>query len=330
MNKTSQKAHLNSAVSDLTDWGTSHEWSWKGFKCHWRVIGEDHHQPLVLVHGFGASSSHWRHNARPLAAAGFCVYGIDLIGFGKSEQPSFKKIGLLNNYLWSKQLSAFIQNIVQTKHFSKVILVGNSLGSLTALTTAAFWPEQIAALVAAPLPDPAFMQPLQLTKSRSLKKIQRKLLTIFFKFLPLELLVPLISRTILIKFALQGAYYQSIKSDQQLIRLITQPARRRTAARALRSMCLGMSMRPKGTTAPELFERIEKNNKQLPILLIWGDHDKLVPQSIGQKLLKKHSWINLKLLGKTGHCPHDESPDDFNQCVLTWLNSNLMNNTQRT
>ena len=41
--------------------------------------------PLVLLHGFGAASGHWRHNAGALAAAGWCVYAIDLLGFGDNS-----------------------------------------------------------------------------------------------------------------------------------------------------------------------------------------------------------------------------------------------------
>jgi len=37
---------------------------------------------LVLVHGFGGNADHWRRNVGPLAAVGFNVYAIDLLGYG--------------------------------------------------------------------------------------------------------------------------------------------------------------------------------------------------------------------------------------------------------
>ena len=55
---------------------------------------------MVLLHGFGASSSHWRHNAAPLTEAGYRVYGLDLIGFGRSEQPGLDSHIRLDNRLW--------------------------------------------------------------------------------------------------------------------------------------------------------------------------------------------------------------------------------------
>ena len=42
---------------------------------------------ILLVHGFGASKNHWRHNQDFLGRFSNC-YAIDLLGFGESSQPS--------------------------------------------------------------------------------------------------------------------------------------------------------------------------------------------------------------------------------------------------
>ncbi len=140
------------------NWGEHNNWYWKGTQCHWRVLGKNNQNPILLLHGFGASSSHWRKNAAPLAAAGFRVYGLDLIGFGKSEQPNQKKIKKLDNQVWALQVSAFLEEIVETHKYGKAILIGNSLGSLVALTTLYSHSELVSGIVASPLPDPAFVQ----------------------------------------------------------------------------------------------------------------------------------------------------------------------------
>ena len=44
-------------------------WTWKGYKIQYTVMGSG--QPLVLVHGFGASIGHWRKNIPVLANAGY-------------------------------------------------------------------------------------------------------------------------------------------------------------------------------------------------------------------------------------------------------------------
>ena len=87
--------------SSGAEWGIHADWLWRGERCHWRVLGEENAPALLLVHGFAAGSGHWRRNAAVLAAAGWRVYGIDLIGFGASSQPCLR----LDNRLWARQLS---------------------------------------------------------------------------------------------------------------------------------------------------------------------------------------------------------------------------------
>ena len=149
-------------ASTGADWGDAATWTWKGFQCHWRVLGARSAPAVVLLHGFGASSSHWRHNAGPLADAGYRVYGLDLIGFGRSDQPGLQRRMALDNRLWGRQLTAFLEQVVQ----SPAVLVGNSLGGLTALTTAVLAPRLVAAVVAAPLPDPALLNPVAMRQKR--------------------------------------------------------------------------------------------------------------------------------------------------------------------
>ena len=52
------------------------------------VIGPPDGPSLLLLHGFGASSSHWRRTAPRLAALGWQVYSLDLLGFGSLDQPA--------------------------------------------------------------------------------------------------------------------------------------------------------------------------------------------------------------------------------------------------
>merc|ERR1711903_335018 len=42
---------------------------------------------VFLVHGFGASSGHWRHTGPALEAAGHRAFALDLLGFGGSDKP---------------------------------------------------------------------------------------------------------------------------------------------------------------------------------------------------------------------------------------------------
>ena len=300
-------------------WGESKYWSYKDLRVHFRVTGKESNPPIVLIHGFGASSDHWRNNAEIFASEGFRVFGIDLIGFGKSEQNLQSKIKHLENQFWANQLASFLDEIVDIQKNGKVILIGNSLGALTAITTLSNRPELIKTIIAAPLPEPVFVNPIKFSFPNWLLKVKSFLIKIVFHLFPLKTLVNLISRTKLITFALQSAYFRSISNDTPLKRIVTVPAKRVNASKALRAMCIGMSNRPNSAKGPSIIEKIQNLSNRPPILLIWGKQDKLIPIFLAKKLIKLHPWLKLTVVNEAGHCPHDELPKDFNQIVMKWL-----------
>ncbi len=301
------------------NWGESKYWSYKNLRVHFRVTGNESNPPIVLIHGFGASSDHWRNNAEIFASEGFRVFGIDLIGFGRSEQNLHRKIKYLENEFWANQLASFIDEIVDIKKNGKVILIGNSLGALTAITTLSERPELIKTIIAAPLPEPVFINPVKFSLPNWLIRVKSFLIKIVFHIFPLKTLINLISRTKLITFALQSAYFRSISNDTPLKRIVIVPTRRVNASKALRAMCIGMSNRPMSAKGPSIIEKIRKLPNRPPILLIWGNQDKLIPIFLAKKLIKLHPWLKLSVIDNAGHCLHDELPNHFNQLVLKWL-----------
>ena len=321
LNEMQSNIHNEENLIGSPDWGESKNWYFKDLRVHYRVTGEKTNPPIVLIHGFGASSDHWRNNAEIFAFEGFRVYGIDLIGFGRSEQNlEFKRNRLnLNNLFWADQLASFIDEIVDIQKNGKVILIGNSLGALTAITTLSIRPELIKTIIAAPLPEPVFVNPIKFSFPNWLLKVKSFLINIVFHLFPLKTLVNLISRTKLITFALQSAYFRSISNDIPLKRIVTVPAQRVNASKALRAMCIGMSNRPNSAKGPSIIEKIQNLSNRPPILLIWGKQDKLIPIFLAKKLIKLHPWLKLTVVNEAGHCPHDELPKDFNQIVMKWL-----------
>ncbi|WP_396122322.1 alpha/beta fold hydrolase [Cyanobium sp. ATX 6A2] len=301
--------HGSASDSGDADWGRHSRWMWRGQSCHWRVLGEPSHPPLLLVHGFGAASGHWRRNAAALAAAGWQVYGIDLIGFGASSQPALR----LDNRLWARQLQAFLAEVVG----KPAVLVGHSLGGLVALSCAVFFPAWVRAVAAVPLPDPTLLSAPQARPPRRApwrRRLKRWLVIALCRLLPLELLVPLLTNSPLLDLGIQSAYASPVIGDGELRRLIARPARRPGAVRALRAMSIAMALRPHGATAPALLGRLRQ-----PMLLLWGQRDQLVPVRVAVQVLSLRPGLPLEVLEHCGHCPHDETPDQFNGALLGWL-----------
>jgi len=293
-------------------------WNWNGFKICWSVTGEDNEIPIIFLHGFGASRKHWRNNLEYFARRGCASYSLDLIGFGDSDQPGIRQIRKLNNEIWSYQVKDFIEQVIRPKNPKKVILIGNSLGSLVALTCAVSLEDQIATVIASPLPDQIKENNKKFITKPLLKKFKDKFIRIFFMFFPLEIVLFLIIKLGVIKLGLNSAYFKKDNVDSELIDLVTKPVLRRTSARALRAMCIGMSSRDQKFQSSYLLRKLSAS-KKVPFLLIWGEKDNFIPLFVGKKIANFHRWVKLKIISNSGHCIHDEDPSVFNKISYEWI-----------
>ena len=293
-------------------------WIWNGFKICWSVAGEDNKVPIIFLHGFGASRKHWRNNLEYFAKRNCASYSLDLIGFGDSDQPGIRQIRRLDNEIWSNQVKDFIKQVIRPKNSGKVILIGNSLGSLVALTCAVSLEDQIATVIASPLPDQIQGITKEIKTKPIFKKLKNKLLTIFFIFFPLEIILFLITKLGFIKLGLNSAYFKKDNIDKELIDLVTKPVLRKTSARSLRAMCIGMSTRDDKYKASYLLRKLS-NSKKVPFLLIWGEKDNFIPLFLGKKIANFYRWVKLKIVSNSGHCIHDEDPSVFNKISYEWI-----------
>ena len=184
-------------------------WNWNGFKICWSVTGEENETPIIFLHGFGANRKHWRNNLEYFAKRNFASYSMDLIGFGDSDQPGIRQIGRLDNEIWSKQVRDFIAQVIKPKYSEKVILIGNSLGSLVALTCAVSLEDQIATVIASPLPDQTHGCKKKITNKPFFKKFKDTFLKIFFIFFPLEMILFLIP--------LNKVFYPALIYEHQIL-----------------------------------------------------------------------------------------------------------------
>ena len=120
----------------------SETWKWKNWEISWSLSKESTSEKninILLVHGFGASKNHWRHNQDFLGRFSNC-YAIDLLGFGNSSQPSAllnyepdKENSMKYSFnVWGNHISTFCSEVIK----SPVYLVGNSIGGVIALKAA--------------------------------------------------------------------------------------------------------------------------------------------------------------------------------------------------
>lgn len=106
-------------------------WRWRGFLIQYTAAGQGG-DPVLFVHGFGAFLEHFRENISAMAKSGHRVWGITLLGFGRSEKPNV----LYSEPMWAELLRDFIVDVVR----EPTHLVGNSIGGYFVAAAAAFWP----------------------------------------------------------------------------------------------------------------------------------------------------------------------------------------------
>ncbi len=92
---------------------------------------------IIFLHGAGFDHTAWALLARAFAYHGFGVLAPDLPGHGRSAGPALSSIGALAD--WTAAL-------IDAVGFRAARLVGQSMGSLVALETAARHPEKVGAL----------------------------------------------------------------------------------------------------------------------------------------------------------------------------------------
>ena len=127
-------------------------WKWKDWDISWSFSKPSSKNDLniILIHGFGASKRHWRHNQDFLGNFSNC-YSIDLLGFGESSQPgalldfeSYKETYVKYSFdLWGNQIATFCNEVIQ----SPVYLIGNSIGGVVSLKAAEILKEKCNGLV---------------------------------------------------------------------------------------------------------------------------------------------------------------------------------------
>jgi pimeloyl-ACP methyl ester carboxylesterase len=295
--------------------GSQRDWVWRGWqtrytyqRCSNNSLQEGLPQPLnapvLLLHGFGASIGHWQNNLEFLATDR-TVYGLDLVGWGGSRKPNI----IYNIDLWVDQVYDFWQTFVG----QPMVLVGNSIGSLVALVAAARHPEMAMTLVMISLPDLSAEQELI---PRSLQPLVNTIKRVILNPPLLHTLFRVVSQPKIAKKWAKIAYANPDRVTDELIDIFLTPAQEREAPAAFVKIMQGMTS---SNFSPNIRKLIPA--MQIPMLLLWGCEDRMIPPGTAGILVKLNPLLKLINLEAAGHCAHDEVPDIVNNQIRTWLNT---------
>jgi len=283
-------------------------WKWRGHDINYLEMGDPSKPVLLLIHGFGASSYHFRNNI-PFLARDYHVFAFDKLGFGLSSKP-------IQNYgaeVWRDQTLDFVKHVIG----KPTTVAGNSIGGLTALYAAACsGDDEAESLIngcvllnaAGQFRDPEAVEVVEeKNKNLIVEKISAVIQRAVIGFSFIVTKQP--SR---IEQVLKQVYPVNAENvDKDLVDSIQLPSLHPNAAEVFYRVIT------KTGSAPLYFDDLLVKLK-CPLLLCWGEKDPWILPAAADKIQALYP-ASRRVSVDAGHCPHDEAPDAVNTAIRHFM-----------
>jgi pimeloyl-ACP methyl ester carboxylesterase len=240
--------------------------------------------PLLLIHGFGTNTFTWRHVA-PDLTRDHRVITVDLKGFGKSDKP------LDERYAAADQADLLAQ-MIEEQNLHDLTLVGHSYGGGIALLLALQDDDRVKGRIAKLVLLDTIAYP--------------QTVPTFFKMLDMPMVsqigVRAVPSSFQVEVALRIAYFDDDKIEAAEVDAYSEPLQTAAGKHA-------MIHSARQIVPPDL-ESISARygSITLPTLILWCDHDRIVPLDVGLKLRRTMPNSKLRIISECGHMPQEEQP----------------------
>jgi len=260
-----------------------------GIRVHYQEAGDKSNPPLVLIHGFASSTLVWSKVFLDLAAAGFRVIAVDLLGFGYSGKPRNVEYTIAGQ-------ASFLMTLLERLGIRRATLVGSSYGGAVAATCALDHPQRVEKLIL--VGTVHNNQPLRFN-----------LMRLFGSPVLGDVVSPLlIGSRRLLRWRMKRVYDRhALAVDEKYVDARHFPLRAAGTQRAIIRTVRGWDA-----------ERISRDAHliQQPTLLLWGENDIEIPLENGERLHEQISGSRLVIFLECGHQPHEEYPEVFTKLVV--------------
>jgi pyruvate dehydrogenase E2 component (dihydrolipoamide acetyltransferase) len=243
---------------------------------HYVKSGEAAGPPVVLIHGFGADLNSWMFNQSELSAQ-HTVYALDLPGHGSST----KQVGTGEVSYLSSAIAAFIENL----DLGSAHLVGHSLGGGCALSFALEHPQRTASLT--------LISPVGLGPEINMQYIDGFIAT---------------GRRKEMKSVLLDLFYDQSTVSRDMVNDVLKNKRVDGANQAL--TMIGQASFSNGVQS--LSMRQQMKELSMPVQIIWGADDKIIPASQARDFA---GTIGVHVLENAGHMAHMEKSAKINALI---------------
>jgi pimeloyl-ACP methyl ester carboxylesterase len=250
------------------------------------VAGESGSDPLVLLHGLGATKSSWL-TVVPQLARRFRVVAIDLPGFGASSKPR----GRYDAPWFATQVRSFLD----ASDIESAFVAGNSMGGRIAMEVAMRHPDRVRA-IACLSPAAAFSR----RPALALVRIARPELGWLLTRLPGERIKSSLRTLFADPSRLEDEWYDAAVDD--FLRIWRAPRARMAFFCAARHIYLD---EPEGEEG--FWARLAQMKP--PALYVYGEKDVLITPRFGGRISRALPNAEVQIWHDCGHVPQMEHPD---------------------
>lgn len=258
---------------------------------------------LLLLHGSGLGTSAamtWWQNMSHLSQQ-YRAIAFDSIGYGETVVAADSTYGI-------KQWGEHTLRLMDALNIDKAWLVGSSLGGWVALQLAIDHPERIHGVISVGTGGakketlkPQESQQNPVAESENIAKpTASKISTLSAEVIRKDLMKNILNDALISDTLVQLRHQAAVKESAKGIRPLLQQARDRDRDQL-----------------PLDLSRLKQ--LQLPVLLVHGTQDKVVPLSRSLQLVEAIPSADLHLYGSAGHWPHIGRSEEFNHLVCSFI-----------
>ncbi len=274
-----------------------------GIDIHYKLEG-DADNVMLMFHGFGSSTFTWNF-IKDAFVNDFTLVAYDRPAFGLTERivdVDDYEFNFYNFYNQSQIANELMTSIGMNQ--GELILVGHSAGTPIALDYYLHYPNNVKGLI---LISPALFH--KLDENPFAKTFSNPLIRG-----TVSLFKNLLARTL--EGGLDESWYDPLKITDEIRMEYKKFTQIDDWEKALIEFTLNQG---DFNMLPTLVD------VDIPVLVIFGTEDKIVPQDEVLSQIEVNSNITVVLLDKTGHVPHEERPDEVVQVIKEWLKPLALN-----
>lgn len=260
------------------------------------IAGDPDAEPLLLLHGLGATKASWL-TIVPELARRHRVIAIDLPGFGASSKP--------NGRYDAAWFADRVFGVLDELGYERTTVAGNSMGGRIAMEMAMQRPERVRGMVCL-CPAAAFSR----RPALRLARLARPELSVLAPRLPRGHVMTGLRQLFALPSRLHDSWYEAAVDD---FLEVWRNARARVAFfRSLRNIYLDEPLGDSG-----FWQRLSQI--ETPALYVYGKRDTLITHRFAQKMRRTIPHAEVKVWADCGHVPQIEHPKRTLQVMSTFL-----------